>query len=67
MVSFSVLPRIFHQQVNVTTMKYDDIKQFCFDQGAQLCAHSDICPQGTPVITGVLSGDNWVAIGYKLN
>nr|XP_039269898.1 uncharacterized protein LOC120344668 isoform X2 [Styela clava] len=56
-----------HYQLDSGTMTWDSARQHCFTQGADLCTWSDICSTGTPIITGVVSGDRWAPIRDSSN
>ncbi|CAK8673613.1 unnamed protein product [Clavelina lepadiformis] len=58
---------IQHYTLEDATMTYDTARQYCINNGRDLCLKSDICVNNEPIIIGIQNGDQWTPVrdGYN--
>ena len=56
------LEAVSHLILDDDTFTYDSARAYCKAQGGDLCQSDQICPNGQPIITGTLNGDQWAPI-----
>jgi len=54
-------------KLDSSSFTYDSARAHCVQNGGDLCSAAQICPDGTPVIVGVLPGDQWAPIRCDLS